>query len=254
MEVKAALKGYRVSPRKARLVVDQIRGKGVEDALNLLDLSPKRVGIPIAQAAALRASRTRSRRTRSETCGHRARQPRRRPDLRRRRSQHVAHPRRARRAARPGSRSAAATSTSFSRNGKDEFMGQKVHPYGFRVGTLYGWQSNWFAAAPLRGAAPRRREDARLHQEEALPRRHLEGRDRADGRQGRDQHPHRAPGHPDRQARRRSRRASQGAQGASRRARSSSTSRRSARRSSTPSSSRRTSRPSSSAASRSGAR
>jgi len=24
-------------------------------------------------------------------------------------------------------------------------MGQKVHPYGFRVGTLYGWQSNWFA-------------------------------------------------------------------------------------------------------------
>jgi small subunit ribosomal protein S3 len=24
-------------------------------------------------------------------------------------------------------------------------LGQKVHPYGFRVGTLYGWQSNWFA-------------------------------------------------------------------------------------------------------------
>ncbi len=24
-------------------------------------------------------------------------------------------------------------------------MGQKVHPYGFRVGTLYGWQSNWYA-------------------------------------------------------------------------------------------------------------
>ena len=24
-------------------------------------------------------------------------------------------------------------------------MGQKVHPYGFRLGTLYGWQSNWFA-------------------------------------------------------------------------------------------------------------
>lgn len=48
-EVKAALNGYRVSPRKARLVVDQIRGKGVEEALNLLDLSPKRVGRPIAQ-------------------------------------------------------------------------------------------------------------------------------------------------------------------------------------------------------------
>ena len=24
-------------------------------------------------------------------------------------------------------------------------MGQKVHPYGFRLATLYGWQSNWFA-------------------------------------------------------------------------------------------------------------
>lgn len=24
-------------------------------------------------------------------------------------------------------------------------MGQKIHPYGFRVGTLYGWQSNWYA-------------------------------------------------------------------------------------------------------------
>ena len=23
-------------------------------------------------------------------------------------------------------------------------MGQKIHPYGFRVGTLFGWQSNWF--------------------------------------------------------------------------------------------------------------
>jgi small subunit ribosomal protein S3 len=24
-------------------------------------------------------------------------------------------------------------------------VGQKVHPYGFRLGTLYGWQSNWFS-------------------------------------------------------------------------------------------------------------
>jgi small subunit ribosomal protein S3 len=24
-------------------------------------------------------------------------------------------------------------------------VGQKVHPYGFRLGTIYGWQSNWFA-------------------------------------------------------------------------------------------------------------
>ena len=49
MEVKAALNNYRVSPQKARLVVNQIRGKGVEEALNLLQLSPKRVAEPIAK-------------------------------------------------------------------------------------------------------------------------------------------------------------------------------------------------------------
>lgn len=35
-------------------------------------------------------------------------------------------------------------------------MGQKVHPYGFRIGTLYGWQSNWFAE---------RRYGAQLHED-----------------------------------------------------------------------------------------
>ena len=24
-------------------------------------------------------------------------------------------------------------------------MGQKVHPHGFRLGYMYGWNSNWFA-------------------------------------------------------------------------------------------------------------
>ena len=49
MEVKASLNKYRVSAQKARLVADQVRGKGVEEALNLLDLSPKRVSDPIAK-------------------------------------------------------------------------------------------------------------------------------------------------------------------------------------------------------------
>jgi len=38
-------------------------------------------------------------------------------------------------------------------------VGQKVHPYGFRLGTLYGWQSNWFAE---RHYAERLHEDVRL--------------------------------------------------------------------------------------------
>ena len=49
MEVRASLKNYRVSARKARLVADQIRGKQVEAALDLLSLSPKRVAKPMAK-------------------------------------------------------------------------------------------------------------------------------------------------------------------------------------------------------------
>ena len=48
-EVKASLSNYRVSAQKARLVANQIRGKGVEEALNLLTLSPKRISDPIAK-------------------------------------------------------------------------------------------------------------------------------------------------------------------------------------------------------------
>jgi len=49
MEVRASLKGYRVSAFKARLVANQIRGKGVEEALNLLTLSQKKSAAPIAK-------------------------------------------------------------------------------------------------------------------------------------------------------------------------------------------------------------
>jgi small subunit ribosomal protein S3 len=38
-------------------------------------------------------------------------------------------------------------------------LGQKVHPYGFRLGTLYGWQSNWFAE---RGYCTQLHEDIKI--------------------------------------------------------------------------------------------
>lgn len=41
-EVKARLKGARLSAQKARLIADQIRGKHVEDALNLLNFSNRK--------------------------------------------------------------------------------------------------------------------------------------------------------------------------------------------------------------------
>ena len=42
MEVAARLKGARISAQKARLVADQVRGKGVEDALDMLSYSNKK--------------------------------------------------------------------------------------------------------------------------------------------------------------------------------------------------------------------
>ncbi|WP_027185843.1 50S ribosomal protein L22 [Desulfovibrio inopinatus] len=42
MEAKAKAKFIRVSPRKARLVANNIKGKPVEDALNILKFTPKK--------------------------------------------------------------------------------------------------------------------------------------------------------------------------------------------------------------------
>ena len=42
MEVAARLKGARLSAQKARLVADQIRGKAVEEALDILEFSQKK--------------------------------------------------------------------------------------------------------------------------------------------------------------------------------------------------------------------
>ena len=42
MEVAAKLKGARISAQKARLVADQVRGMPVEEALSLLEFSPKK--------------------------------------------------------------------------------------------------------------------------------------------------------------------------------------------------------------------
>lgn len=42
MEVAAKLRGAQLSAQKARLVADQIRGKHVEEALDILTFSPKK--------------------------------------------------------------------------------------------------------------------------------------------------------------------------------------------------------------------
>lgn len=42
MAVKAQAKYIRISPRKIRLIMDEVRGKRVEEALNMLSFMPKK--------------------------------------------------------------------------------------------------------------------------------------------------------------------------------------------------------------------
>lgn len=49
MEVKAVAKYIRISPRKARLVIDLIRGKSVAEAAAILKVMPNRATEPIVK-------------------------------------------------------------------------------------------------------------------------------------------------------------------------------------------------------------
>ena len=47
--MEASLQFLRISPRKVRLVADLIRGKNVEDALNILQFTTKSSAKPLAK-------------------------------------------------------------------------------------------------------------------------------------------------------------------------------------------------------------
>jgi len=47
--VRAQARHVRISPQKVRLVLDQVRGKGVEEALALLRFMPQKAAGPIAK-------------------------------------------------------------------------------------------------------------------------------------------------------------------------------------------------------------
>ncbi|MDB5194557.1 MAG: ribosomal protein [Parcubacteria group bacterium] len=48
----AHLNTHRQSPRKVRVVADMVRGKSVEEALNILTFVPKRAGLPLKKLLA----------------------------------------------------------------------------------------------------------------------------------------------------------------------------------------------------------
>ncbi len=45
METRAILKGVRLSPQRGRMVADLIRGKKVDQALNILAFSPQKAAL-----------------------------------------------------------------------------------------------------------------------------------------------------------------------------------------------------------------
>ena len=49
MESKAKLSYARLSPQKTRLVVDMVRGKGVQEALNILKYSPQKAAAIVSK-------------------------------------------------------------------------------------------------------------------------------------------------------------------------------------------------------------
>lgn len=49
METRAKLRYARLSPQKTRLVVDLVRGKGIQDAMNILKFSPQKAAGIVAK-------------------------------------------------------------------------------------------------------------------------------------------------------------------------------------------------------------
>jgi large subunit ribosomal protein L22 len=49
MEIKASTRHVRMAPRKARLVVDLVRGRGVEEAIGILEFNARRAAPVIAK-------------------------------------------------------------------------------------------------------------------------------------------------------------------------------------------------------------
>ena len=49
MEARAKLSYVRLSPQKTRLIVDMVRGKGVQDALNALKFSPQKAAAVVSK-------------------------------------------------------------------------------------------------------------------------------------------------------------------------------------------------------------
>ena len=95
-------------------------------------------------------------------------------------------------------------------DGRRRLVGHKIHPYGFRLGVIYPWKSNWYAGRDYAAVPARGHLDPQARPLAADACRHLLDRHRAQGRPDLGLHPHRAPRHRDRPQGRRGRPPAQG--------------------------------------------
>lgn len=141
METKAVEKYIRMSPRKIRYVVDMIKSKPIEDAVDILSLTPREAAAVVKKAIqSAVANATENHKMKEEDLFISRILVNEGPTLKRFR------PRARGRATRIRKRTSHLS--VYVSNGKEkeaEEMGQKVNPIGFRIGINKGWQSRWFA-------------------------------------------------------------------------------------------------------------
>ncbi len=180
METKASVRGVRLSVDKGRLVADMVRGKKVDQALDILSFTPKKAAGIIRKALASAIAnaehndgadidelKVKSIYVEQGTTLTAFVRPRKGP-RRAHQQAHLSHLRDRRQL----------------RQGQSKDMGQKIHPTGFRLPVTKAWSSRWFATkTELRHDAGRRPACARIPEGAPQERRRLAHPDRAPGQE-----------------------------------------------------------------------
>ena len=143
MQAKAEARYIRTSPQKIRLVIDLIRGQRAGDAINILRTTNKRIAPSIEKVLRSAIANAENRHNDVDVdklmvteCyvneGPRMKRVRPAPM--------------GRRLSLPAADGAYRGQGWRRREGRGQIsMGQKVHPYGFRLGVTKTWRSRWFA-------------------------------------------------------------------------------------------------------------
>ena len=142
MEARAEARYIRTSPQKIRLVVDLIRGQKAGDAINILRTTNKRIAPSVEKVlrSAIANAENRSNDVDVDKLFVTEAYVNEGPRMKRVRPAPMG---RAYRYQRRMSHIVVKVGDKTSRNKNN--MGQKVHPYGFRLGVTKTWRSRWFA-------------------------------------------------------------------------------------------------------------